>query len=235
MKKILLIMVLTFMSVAQVNASTSVSGPIEAGITVAPNSCSNNLFKYDYTNVTFSNGYWNILDETELTTNSSRYNANNYFIELKQNTTYYFYTFLSSPNGKLYFFKDDFTLSKEKQSINATSNKSFIIPTDTKYVLFTHYTFPSLSLTYNNKFMISEIEGLKEFVAYEECAIEPDKPNEEIIPDTTLTDFYSLFTDRLTFLSKYALENKFILSAICILLSFICLELLIYLFKGGRR
>ena len=61
---------------------------------------------------------------------------------------------------------------------------------------------------------------------------EPDN-TEPIIPDSTLTDFYSLYLSKLTLLSQYSLENKYLLSAIGIMLVFIVLELVLFLFNRG--
>ena len=89
-----------------------------------------------------------------------------------------------------------------------------------------------------NTYVISKSDSETEYIAYEECntSPEPEVPEDEptITPDSTLDNFYSIFLDKLKALSNFSLENKFVLSAISIVLALICLEFIIYLFKGGR-
>ena len=66
---------------------------------------------------------------------------------------------------------------------------------------------------------------------------ETETPDEPIVADTTLDNFYSIYLDKLTLLANYASENKFFLGAIGVILAFISLELLFDLFfiKDRRR
>lgn len=62
------------------------------------------------------------------------------------------------------------------------------------------------------------------------------EPEEPIIDtDNPITEFYSLYLDKLGMLANYSLENKYLLSFIGVILLFILLELFLLLFKGGKR
>lgn len=235
MKKILLIIVITFMSVAQVNADTAISFEDFTQEECSTTTLNYSQYKYPdyYTNGTlyYDNGLF--------------YKSGGFFYKryiLLSADQIYYVIGNNTYNFNLLFFDTNFNYisSLDVPITVASRGTPFTTPNSSNgYV----YMFYSISNSFNFYFFNEEpprsgwtsmpLEST-ECPIIEELPTEPDIGG-DIIPDTTLTDFYSLFTDRLSFLSQYALENKFILSAICILLSFICLELLIYLFKGGRR
>ena len=68
-------------------------------------------------------------------------------------------------------------------------------------------------------------------------SVEPDDPVTPSPSDNPITDFYSIYLDKLTLLSNYSLENKYLLSFVSILVLFIFLELLFVLLprKRGRK
>lgn len=67
--------------------------------------------------------------------------------------------------------------------------------------------------------------------------IDPNpEPEPEIPPDNTLDSFYALYITKLSDFSNYALENKYILGTLVIIILFIVLELIFKLFnKGGYK
>ena len=246
MKKlyIIFILILSFTFIPKVSAMTEVRTFEEAEITIAPNSCTDNLLKYEVTNVLY-NGSIFLLTDDELSSNSSTYMSNNYFTEVKPGQTYHFYNSVRWLNSFVYFFKEDLSASSTK-SIQLYDSGPITVPTDAKYLLFTMYTSAPNAHSYTGKFMISEKSDLTSYVEYAECTITPDPPEEpeqpdepdkpEIIPDTTLDDFYNLFISKLKDLSQYSLNNKFILGAIAIIVLFTVLELVLKLFyRGGYR
>lgn len=242
-KYLFLLIFITFISISNVNASTSLSGYEEAGITVLPNSCSSNLLKFEFTNIIYANRKFFKLDDSELQGTTSEWASNNYFIEVKPSTTYYFYNYTSKSiiNVKIYYVTEDFTISSNANSTQLNETSSFVTLSDTKYILFTNYAKPSVTLTYLDSFMISESEGLSSYIPYEECAInpeEPEQPEQPEIPttDSTLDDFYNIFNSKLKLLASYTLENKFFFSAIGVVVLFSVLGIFLKIFRiGGRR
>ena len=67
-----------------------------------------------------------------------------------------------------------------------------------------------------------------------ETPTDPDEPTiEETDQGVLLSNFYSIYIEKLSSISNFAIENKFVLSAITIILLLVCLDLFLYLFKGG--
>lgn len=62
---------------------------------------------------------------------------------------------------------------------------------------------------------------------------ESEKTEEPIIADTTLNSFYTLYLNKIKSLADYSLENKYVLSAIAIIITFTIIGLFIYFFKKG--
>lgn len=156
---------------------------------------------------------------------SSTYNG---YISVEPNTTYYFSAPDSGASRLIIAFLDsDFNqltyTSKKMTSISAVS------PENASYAILYHYYGTLNGTSYY-------FSATNEYVDYVETACTvTEEPEEPIIPDTTLDSFYSIYVEKLTLLSNYALENRFVLSAITIILVLVCLELFIYLIKGGRK
>lgn len=222
MKKILFTLLISLFMISNVNASTEISNPLEHGMTILPQSCSDNMLKVGFSKFTYSNGRWRTLDETDLASTSSLYFANDYLIEIEPDTRYYYYSTLSAP-FYIHIFDENLT---QLSSTTYYPSSSFTSPTNAKYLLLGRYITPSGILKVSqHSFMISKGSSYLDYVDYEQCPVE--------VADTTLDNFYSIYVTKLKELSEFTIENKFVLSAFVIVLIFALLASFIHLF--GRR
>lgn len=141
---------------------------------------------------------------------------------LNSNVTF---SYFSLGNG--FATLEDFSLTSFTFTANKISGRLYIVQSGPFNIVNEYQPF-------NDK--------LKEFWLVEGDSIctnvtQPEVPDPEepvITPDTTLDNFYSIYFDKLTSLSNFAAENKFILSAITILLFVCCLELFLYLVRRRK-
>jgi len=124
-------------------------------------------------------------------------------------------------------------LSSTNERSNYSTFKYTFTTLDNAYYITLHLYHAKLDTLNTVSYQLEQGSAITDFVEYEECIIEPEP--EPIIPDSTLDTFYALFVDKLKLLSKFSVENKFILSAITIIIVLVCLELFLHLIKGGRK
>ena len=225
MKKFLFVLLLSFFFIPNVKAYTEISNPLEYGMTILSPSCSDNILKVSFSKFTFNNGYWGILDETDLSSTSKQYFVNDYLIEVKPSTTYRLDSTRSLPYY-IHFFDENLN---KLSSTTYYPASSFTSQDNAKYLLFGRYDVPSntFKIVSDHSFMIHEGNSNIDYVDYEECPAN--------VPDTTLDNFYSIYVSKLKELSEFTIENKFVLSAFVIVLIFAFLASFIYLFFGRRK
>lgn len=222
MKKILLALTLLILFIPAVNAE-ELTMPLE-GMGIA-DSCSKNLIKADFGKFEHNGSYWGIVDSTST---SKHYFINAYFSKIKSNTTYYF-----SSNNKLYytFVEYDENLN-QVNSFSKWNNNSFTTTENTQYINFIAYTTYS-DITNETWYYQLELGTTgTDYVEYEDCIINIEPT---VSADTSLDTFYSIYLNKLVLLANFSTENKFVLSALVIILVFTLTGLFIHLFKGGRR
>lgn len=189
-------------------------------------------------------------------------NANWYLQKANSGDSYLFYSldgatvsYLSSQNINYTFWLDDGTHSFDSILSTYSISKIYLKYFSSAFTpLFSEnfYTFKWNYGTNSNQFVVSflgsfsNLSLLKEKLDSNEIkvwlvegdsvcqptVIEP--PEEPIVADTTLDSFYSIYFEKLTSLSNFATENKFILSAITILIFICCLELFLYLVRRRK-
>lgn len=127
---------------------------------------------------------------------------------------------------------DDFTLTFFTFTATKSTGRLFIYANGTASITL---TYQPLNENFNEFWLVKGTEVCTPVVEPEEPEV-PIEPDEPIIADTTLDEFYSLYVSKLQFLFQYAVENKFILGFIAIILLFIVLEIVLSLFrKSGYR
>lgn len=232
MKKLLLSLLLTIFLIPRVNASTTLSDPLEC-FQIAPPSSTKNIF------INTSNNSCGVDNNTFVKYEESetqRYYCTDYFFEIKPGTTYTFTHFdssfspVQSPSyNYLYIYDSDFIRLSSNQNWFAPPY-TITLPDNAKYILYCSWKSKKF-LNYNIQLEEGAITSTSDlsFVAYEEKISIPEEPDTPIVADTTLDNFYSIYIEKLTTLSSFATENKFILSAITIILFVGCLELFLYL------
>ena len=250
MKKILLFITIFFISSIGVYAEEfkEIKDPLQC-FNIAPQSSTKNLFKKDWGStekacIYASNSFYSY---TELNPSSKNYYCNTNFIEVKPNTNYTFTLFNSSltpiqsfNNDYIYLFDENFSKVLNKQSFFSPPY-NFTTTETSKYFLFCSYTTYSVVnknyATSNFQLEESKITSSSDlsFVEYLESSGNTEEDDPVIIPDATLDNFYTIYIEKLSSISNFATENKFVLSAIVIILVLVCLELFLYLCKGGRH
>ncbi len=155
-------------------------------------------------------------------------------ISVKPNTNYYFSSNYSFGNAKFMFLDENqFYIS----GINTNRTKSFLTPANAYYLIFVlnSYAINSFWDSYNNGTAWAQIEegtSQSDYIRFEACSVqEPDKP----IANNSLTDFYSIYLEKLGMISNFALENKFLLSMVGIILLFAVLEIVFSMFRFDER
>lgn len=240
-KYLLLIIGITFISISNVNAEEI-------------NPCYNDYI-YDLVWNTYSTKYnvsknrWDIFSYS----NSHAVEGLQILFPLNDSTIFYIKTFndvdlVSDPpylynvifydSEKTYFnVYDNLPLKVENNQYVFDLEK--FLPENTAYFSLNFHT--ATFNTFGSQFAIADFDlsscppGTEpEEPDIPEVPEEPEKP--EIIPDTTLNNFYNIYTSKLKQISQYSQENKFILGAIGIVLSIVIINLFLYLFnKGGNH
>lgn len=221
MKKVLFALLICLFIIPSVNAEELPTVPIE-GMGFA-NSTNKNLLKPGWGIAAYYNGFMPLSE-------MSGYPALDNFIPVSGNTTYYY---SSNFNSFCTFIELNSSLAFVNR-FQKWPNFSFTTTSNTRYINFSCSTYVSDISSSNNWFQLEEGNAKTDYIPYEEKLLEPEP--EPIEPDTTLDSFYSMYLEKLTSLSTFAVENKFVLSAITIILVLVCLETFLYLFrKGGYR
>lgn len=239
MKKLLLTLLLTIFLIPIVNADTILTDPLEC-FSIAPPSNTKNIFINTANNLCGAeNKVFHKYEESD----SYKYICVDYFFEVKPDTTYTFTHFntsfnpVNSPNyNYLRIYDSDFTLLLNPQEWFSPPY-TITMPSTAKYVTYCSYNSTNF-LNFNIQLEEGAISSKADlsFVAYEELVSVPEDPETPIVADTTLDSFYSIYLDRLSLVSMYAIENKFLLGTLGIILLFIVLEIILNLFrKGGYR
>ena len=232
MKKLLLSLLLTIFLIPRVNASTTLTDPLEC-FQIAPPSSTKNIF------INTSNNSCGVDNKTFVKYDESetqRYYCTDYFIEVKPGITYTFTHFdssLSPVQSPSYNYLNVYDANFNRLSGNQNwfaPPYTITFPDNAKYVLYCSWKSNKF-LKYNIQLEEGTISSTSDlsFVAYEEKISTPDEPDKPIIADTTLNSFYTIYIEKITHLSTFATENKFVLSAITIILFVGCLELFLYL------
>lgn len=221
LKYLFLIMLATFMSVTSVNAEELPTVPIE-GMGFA-NSINKNLLKPGWGIAAYYNGFMPLSE-------MPGYPVLDNFIPVLGNTTYYY---SSNFNSFCTFIELNSSLAFVNR-FQKWPNFSFTTTSNTRYINFSCSTYVSDISSSNNWFQLEEGNAKTDYIPYEEKTLEPEP--DPIIPDATLDSFYSIYTSKLKQFTEYALENKYVLGALGIILLFIVLEIVLNLFrKGGYR
>lgn len=233
MKKILLFLLLSIFLIPNVNAEVD--------------DCYDN-YLIDITSDSWVYGvaYYNVSSSSWKLKNSTfNFASLKYLFEVEAGKTYYFKFFdiTTSSDFKagtpIYYYDSEFNYFTDhsfERSYDRTINQLIITIPETldniSYISLNIYVYGT-----NFDLLKSSPIAFADFDLSTCPIIEDSGDNEEsIIPDTTLDSFYTLYIDKMKNLASYALENKFLLGAIGIILLFAILELILYLFnKGGYR
>lgn len=178
---------------------------------------------------------------------STYWNTVSPLVPVKPSTTFYLRFFISedfSTQNNTRFGSSTYGYDSDQNSLGLSSISNY--SWDSTYHIWTFTTKDTSNLsflqfsvyTYNTNYTILEnskfiISDNKDDVI--SCSIsEPEEPD-PVVPDSTLDNFYSIYLDKLGMLSNYVVENKFLFSAIGIIILFIVLEFFLILFKGRSR
>uniref|UniRef100_A0AAU8B5P7 Uncharacterized protein n=1 Tax=Dulem virus 59 TaxID=3145770 RepID=A0AAU8B5P7_9VIRU len=189
--------------------------------------------------------------------NSNYWKYLNPRIPVKSNTTYYLRFFINedftSPEGPR-FSSSPIGYDSEGKSLGFDSIKDyswdsnlhiFTFTTSSKEnvssLLFQVYTYKTnYTILENSYFIISD--DIKNVTS---CSVveKPDKPIDPSNPDIAtpqetdqskiFSNFYTLFLDRLKFISNYATKNYLFLGFIAVIISFVLLNIFLFLFNRG--
>ena len=239
MKKILLILLLTIFLIPNVNAAESDyyidDDPLQCFGIASPSS-NKNILNFEWSKEC---GYVNyhFRDYTGAPGTEKYYCIDN-FIEVEPNTIYTLshydnnFSPIKSPTSHyMYFFDKDFKQVDYYNRASYSSPKNLTTKSDAKYFLYcTYYVKVPNNIVQLEKGQITIKEELS-YVPYEEY-VAPSEPT-PLPADTTLDTFYSIYLDKLSTATTYAIENKFLLGMIGVILSFIILELVLNLFRNG--
>lgn len=158
----------------------------------------------------------------------------NYYLYKKDNSSYARLAFNKDFYYTVYFDNAD-TINLSDYEFNFSGNNNLYFTKSNYYYQFTS------SSNYNaqifTKSILNDWNNLFIYSSNIDILCLPTESSEEpIIPDTTLDDFYSIYTSKLTLLSNYVVENKFLFSWIGIILLFCILEIILKLLnlKGGK-
>ena len=240
------IFIFIFMLIPNVKADTYTISDIISKLEFSE-SCSNNLLEFDFESnlCAIENNRNNYKD---CPSGSYQYPLNKYYLELKENTSYYFYVSGSNLNSFAYasirFFNENWNFISDGMM---SANASFNTPSNTKYAFVFYYARGrSLNDIYsylsNYSFGLFEGSSVSEYVSYEECQELPDTPVDVHVeiaqptdtnPETIFASFYTLFFNKLKFLNDSFLDNKILLGFIGVIVIFVILELFLKLFNGG--
>lgn len=149
------------------------------------------------------------------------------FIEVLPNTTYFYSQNYSAGYMYILYFDEAFKGIGSFPG-SPTTRFSFTTPNKTKYVRLMNQNNSMCSLfwpDYNSGKGWAQLElgdTQTERVAYEPCA--------------GVDTYYSIYTSKLTLLSNFVLENKFMFAFVAIILLFVILEIILKLLnlKGGK-
>lgn len=168
-------------------------------------------------------------------------------VPVNPSTTYYLRFFISEDfisNNGTRFASTPIGYDKDEQSLGVSNISNYSWDSDYQIFTFTTSNTEGLSFlqfkayNYNTNYTILEnsyfiISDNKDDVI--SCPItEPEEPD-PVIPDSSLDTFYSIYLGKLEIFSNYVFENKFLFSAIGIIILFIVLEFFLILFKGRSR
>lgn len=227
MKKVLFVLLICLFMIPSVNAAEI-------------DSCYNNYL----INITWGNYYSRYdvnSDSWQITSysNEGYVESLQYLFPAKPNTTYYikFFTgktFSSSTNYFSYFYfydSDKKYLSSSSSLYGSTLNDQFYFTTPSN----PDFSYVSFDLPQVNRTILGTTIAFADF-NLSTCPIVEEPEPEPIMPDSTLDSFYLVYTSKLKEFTDYALENKYILGVLGIILLFIVLEIILNLFrKGGYR
>lgn len=238
MKKILLILLLTIFFIPNVNAAESDyfidDDPLQCFGVSSPSS-TKNILNFEWNkNCGYSNDHF--FDYTD--SNLTKYYCIDNFIEVEPDTTYtisYYddnFSPINTPTAHyMYFFDKDFKKVEYYKRDYYPSPKNITTKSDAKYFLYCTYNVKKPNnIVQLEKGEITTQEELS-YVSYEEY-VAPPEPT-PLPADSTLDTFYSIYLDKLSTITTYATENKFLLGMIGVILSFIILELVLNLFRNG--
>lgn len=239
MKKILLILLLTIFFIPNVNAAESDyfidDDPLQCFGVASPSS-NKNILNFEWSKEC---GYVNyhFRDYTGAPGTEKYYCIDN-FIEVEPDTTYTLshydnnFSPIKAPTAHyMYFFDKDFKQLDSYGREYFQSPKNLTTKSDAKYFLYCTYRAKEPNnIVQLEKGEITTKEELS-YVPYEEYVAPPEPM--PLPADTTLDTFYSIYLDKLSTATTYAIENKFLLGMIGVILSFIILELVLNLFRNG--
>jgi hypothetical protein len=168
-----------------------------------------------------------------------------YLFPVKSNTTYYLKFFVSDINSSLL---DRVYLYDENKNYLTFSNAGdFDYSYDSdNYMLIlnipenANYSYLSLVFTYQyfnkSSFAFADVD-LSECPSIKDETVTPSNPDNPSVVETEqskiFANFYTLFLDKLKFISNYATNNYLFLAFLGVILSFIVLELFLNLYRGG--
>lgn len=216
MKKILFSLLISFCLLSSVSAEELPNPPVP-GMGYA-NSCSKNLYDPTFGVAYFQSGGFRPLSNMGTTS----YPVPNNLIPVKPNTTYFYSSNFSTYGGIIELTENPFVPAKS--TYQQWNNTTITTSSKTHYLSFWYYTSANSLSQY--WYQLEEGSTKTDYVPYELCSSGP-------IADTTLDNFYTLFLDKISTLSKFATENKFILGAIGIVLLIVTLEIVLNLFRKG--
>ena len=229
MKRYLFILLVSIFLISPVvKAEENIQFPLE-GMGIA-NSSTKNLIKPGFGPAAYVNKQWHLIEDSSV----RDYPILNNFIKVKANTTY---TFSSSKRVNYYYYEFDNEFN-EVANYRAFPSYCFTTSVDCSYILIGAYSSLDNLNTSDSWYQLEEGSEATEYVEYSE-KIETDP----VIPDTPkpietnqtqiLKNFYSIYIDKLKFISDYCINNYLFLAFIGVILCFIVLELFLKLYNGG--
>lgn len=232
-KNLFFTLILMFISLFIFNTDVNaeeIEFPLE-GMGIA-NSSSKNLLKPGFGPSAYTGNYWYVITDTSST--SKRYPVLNNFIKVKPNTTY---TFSSNLRLNFYFYEFDSSFN-DIVSFQAFPSWSFTTNENCSYFLLGAYAHVTVLNDSQYWFQLEEGDVATDYVEYaenlESDPIISDFPKpQETDQSKILQNFYTLFLDRLKFISEYAINNYLFLAFIGIFLILVILEIFLYLYNRG--
>lgn len=198
----------------------------------------------------FVPGFYTFVDGSYVYNSGTINGANAYsyssYISISPNTTYSFgfYSRVYSSGTCRYqytLFDENYVRVDGSNAMDSDGycdfDFSFSTPSNAKYltISITNSNISDVVNTFNYQLNIGS--SLLEYSEYVDCPSEPTpvEPTIDLTPSEILTNFYSLYLDKLKFLSDTANTNFIFLSFVCMFLFVAVIELFIYLFRRCLR
>lgn len=190
-------------------------------------------------------------------------NSNGYYISLDGNSLFLYsvlnvdttYTLFATKDGSLVssIIPDSVYQFAITNGKDVSPTDLFIRPNVSLYPDLSHFTFTPANNSFNIRFNKPNESDLLEMSTWQFWIVEgsdvclndqeieePDPPidsDEPTIDETDqgkiLSNFYSIYLDRLKFISEFAINNSLFMAFIVVILLFIILELFLRLYHGG--